>query len=98
MADQAAREAAIRTSTETSTLLIEDSTPYTPSHFHYTETDLKRLRELGATYNQIKGYWVLQGKPVMPDQFVFELLDSLHRLTHLSPQKMKALLDREESP
>ena len=33
MADQAAREAAIRTSPETSTLLIEDSTPYTPSQF-----------------------------------------------------------------
>ena len=98
MADQAAREAAMREITETSTLLIEDSSPYTPSYFHYTETDRKDLLRLGAVYDEDKRYWVLQGKPVMPDQFTFKLLDSLHRLTHLSYQKMKALLDREESP
>eukprot|EP00072_Mus_musculus_P071747 XP_017173510.1 PREDICTED: protein NYNRIN-like isoform X2 [Mus musculus] len=98
MADQAAREAAMGTDTKASSLLIETSTPYTPDFFHYTETDIKNLQELGATYDREKKYWVLQGKPVMPDQFTFELLDFLHQLTHLSYQKMRALLDRKESP
>ena len=71
MADQAAREAAMRESAETSTLLIEDSSPYTPSYFHYTETDRKDLLRLGAVYDEDKRYWVLQGKPVMHDQFTF---------------------------
>ena len=53
---------------------------------------------MGATYDREKKYWVLQGKPVMPDQFTFKLLDFLHQLTHLSYQKMRALLDRKESP
>ena len=98
MADQAAREAAMGTDTKASSLLIETSTPYTPDFFHYTETDIKNLQELGATYDREKKYWVLQGKPVMPDQFTFKLLDFLHQLTHLSYQKMRALLDRKESP
>ena len=98
MADQAAREAAMGTDTKASSLLIETSTPYTPDFFHYTETDIKNLQELGATYDREKKYWVLQGKPVMPDQFTFKLLDFLHQLTHLSYQKMRALLDRKKSP
>ncbi|KAA5784574.1 hypothetical protein F3G49_28740, partial [Klebsiella pneumoniae] len=82
MADQAAREVATRETPETSTLLIENSTPYTHEHFHYTVTDTKNLTKLRATYDSAKKYWVYQGKPVMPNQFTFKLLDFLHQLTH----------------
>ncbi|AAB86912.1 Pol, partial [Rauscher murine leukemia virus] len=98
MADQAAREVATRETPETSTLLIENSTPYTREHFHYTVTDIEDLTKLGATYDSAKKCWVYQGKPVMPDQFTFELLDFLHQLTHLSFSKTKALLERSYSP
>nr|4NZG_A Chain A, Integrase p46 [Moloney murine leukemia virus isolate Shinnick]4NZG_B Chain B, Integrase p46 [Moloney murine leukemia virus isolate Shinnick]4NZG_C Chain C, Integrase p46 [Moloney murine leukemia virus isolate Shinnick]4NZG_D Chain D, Integrase p46 [Moloney murine leukemia virus isolate Shinnick] len=71
---------------------------HTSEHFHYTVTDIKDLTKLGAIYDKTKKYWVYQGKPVMPDQFTFELLDFLHQLTHLSFSKMKALLERSHSP
>ena len=96
MADQAAREAALRTDIETSTLLLETSAPYTSSFFHYTETDKRDLDTLGAAYDETKRYWVFQGKPVMPSQNTFELLDFLHQLTHLNYQKMRALLDKKK--
>ena len=33
----------------------------------------------------------------MPTKHTYEIIDYLHKLTHLGPKKMKTLLDRQES-
>ncbi|XP_052028102.1 protein NYNRIN-like [Apodemus sylvaticus] len=51
---------------------------------------------MGAQYESGGERWIHKGKPVLPMEQTFELVCSLHGLTHLSLRKMKALLDQEE--
>lgn len=100
LADQAAREAATSAGTEHSYLLVENAEPAPPASppYSYESTDVEQLRQLGATYDKAKQCWVFREKPVLPHENTFELLNFLHKITHLSARKMKALLDREETP
>ncbi|XP_041498785.1 uncharacterized protein LOC121441642 [Microtus oregoni] len=63
----------------------------------YDEEDLKLLADMGAEQDQKTGEWTWKGKTVMPMAYTYKMLDYLHKLTHLSPRKMKTLLDRQET-
>ena len=103
LADTAAREAAKGlTSMASQAFPLQpeaEASPETPSHglFRYTKEDTDLLKTLGASFDFTKGRWDYAGKPVMPIGQTFELISYLHKLTHLSRRKMKALLDREEN-
>ena len=103
LADTVAREAAKGlTSMASQAFPLQpeaEASPETPSHglFRYTKEDTDLLKTLGASFDSTKGRWVYAGKPVMPIGQTFELISYLHKLTHLSRRKMKALLDREEN-
>lgn len=74
----------------------------TPGHNHenpswtYTEEEIHILREMGAQEDPETGRWTHQGKVVIPVKEGRYLISHLHRFTHLSYQKMKKLLEREE--
>lgn len=95
MADLAAREAATNFSQALTLIPEQTTTPQPHCPFHYTKGDTDLLEKMGASYDSTKGHWVFQEKSVMPMGQTFELITYLHKLTHLSPRKMKALLDRE---
>lgn len=100
MADRAAPEAATHMPPDASQAfplspeITDVSSMYCP--FHYTKEDTDLLEKMGASYEPTKGHWAYKEKPVMPMKQTFELITYLHKLTHLSPRKMKTLLDREE--
>ena len=52
---------------------------------------------MGGKHDPEKGHWTFKNKSVMPIKQTYELITHLHKLTHLSSKKMRALLDREES-
>lgn len=95
MADWAARAAA--TEEKRVEVLSVDSRPHHgDSRWEYTEQDVKALHSLGAREDLKTGKWMYQGKVVLPYEMGRHLISWLHRLTHLSYQKMKKLLEREE--
>ncbi|XP_029424812.1 protein NYNRIN-like [Nannospalax galili] len=63
----------------------------------YTPEDRKLLEKIGAFNNPETGYWEYQGKTVLPQRSVEELLDGLHKWTHLGVTKMRKLIEREET-
>lgn len=62
--------------------------------WNYEETDLDIVQRLGANYNPTLNQWEYQGKAIMPIKMAKELINHLHRLIHLSANKMKSLMDR----
>ncbi|XP_075815228.1 uncharacterized protein LOC142842292 [Microtus pennsylvanicus] len=95
LADETAKQVAQET---TSTAFpIQKGTERARDPLKYDERDLELLTRLGASHDPSTGKWTWQGKTVMPMAYTHEMLNYLHKLTHLSPRKMKTLLDREES-
>lgn len=98
MADKAAREAAMRTPVSNSQALTLTPDLTQPSHpVQYTREDTDLLKTIGASHDPNRQCWVFKGKVVAPMKQTREFITYLHKFTHLSPKKMKALLDREES-
>lgn len=98
MADQAARRAALLTpagGSQALTLTLDSTQLSRP--VQYTQEDLNLLQNMGATHDPDKKYWVFRGKPVAPIKQTHEFIECLHKFTHLSPKKMRALLDKDEN-
>lgn len=95
LADETARQVALETSSMVLPIQPGTETPRDP--LQYSDQDLKLLSDMGASLDKDTGKWTWQGKTVMPMSYTYEMLDYLHKLTHLSSRKMKMLLDREES-
>lgn len=101
-ADWAAREAAL--AMESSSHLLQaavvpvtnEASEKTSPSWDYEIEDIKAMKRLGATRVH-DGLWTYQGKTVLPCLMTRYLINSLHKLTHLSPRKMRELLAREEN-
>ncbi|XP_042534598.1 uncharacterized protein LOC122107079 [Dipodomys spectabilis] len=61
-----------------------------------TTPDMDDLKKMGATFDPERGAWTNDGKTVWPRKWTRQMIDRLHKLTHLSNRKMKTLLEREE--
>ena len=94
LADEAAKQAALGPQLLTVTILTETEKADEAPIWDYEETDLDIIQRLGANYNPALNRWVYQGKAIMPIKMAKELINHLHRLTHLSANKMKSLMDR----
>lgn len=92
-ADEAAREAALGPQI----LPIVSEPVQSTVDWAYDKEDIHLLQKLGAEYNPANGRWVYQGKIAVPMKITRELIDYLHKLTHLGTKKMKTLLDRMET-
>lgn len=96
MANETARQAALGPKLLMVTILSETGkAPKSPT-WDYDKEDLDLIQKLGADYDPSRDRWIYQGKTVIPIKMTIELVDSLHKLTHLSTQKMKTLLDQVE--
>lgn len=79
------------------TILSETEKKTQIPDWDYEEKDLDIIQKLGADYDPNCNLWVYQGKTLMLAKMAKELIDHLHKLTHLSAKKkMKALLERDE--
>lgn len=94
--DKTAQEAATGVPMENSQVLSIRDPEAMHCPFQHMGEDIELLNRLGASYLPDKGHWEFKGKAVMPMKQTHELVTYLHKLTHLSPRKMKTLLDREE--
>ncbi|XP_048200257.1 LOW QUALITY PROTEIN: protein NYNRIN-like [Perognathus longimembris pacificus] len=64
--------------------------------FVYPKKDEELLTNLGARKDDKRKIWILDNKTVLPRNFAQQVIEQVHQLTHLSPRKIKALLDRDE--
>lgn len=90
LADEAARWAALGPQLLTVTILTGTEETNDAPIWNYEETDLDIMQRLGANYNPALNRWEYQGKAIMPIRMAKELINHLHRLTHLSANKMKS--------
>lgn len=90
LADEAARRAALGPQLLTVTILTGTEETNDAPIWNYEETDLDIMQRLGANYNPALNRWEYQGKAIMPIRMAKELINHLHRLTHLSANKMKS--------
>lgn len=67
LADQAAREAAVRESAEALPVRA-DPEDEPPLAITYSQEDLELIKKMGAAYDPISRLWVHQGKPIWPTQ------------------------------
>lgn len=95
LADEAARRVALET--PTAILPLAQGAPKSDYPLEYSEQDQELLKTMGASYDPETKKWVWKGKTAMPMAYTYEVVNYLHKLTHLSPRKMKTLLDREEN-
>lgn len=93
LANETARQAALGPQLLTVTILSETDRNTQIPDWDYGKEDLDIIQKLGADYDPNRKHWIYQGKTVMPVKIAKELIDHLHKLTHLSARKMKALLE-----
>ncbi|XP_029417571.1 uncharacterized protein LOC115070225 [Nannospalax galili] len=95
LADQTAREAAMKSQVLTTRIVPEQKRD--EAIRSYSQEDRELLKKMGALSDPETGYWEYQGKTVLPQKSVEDLLDELHKWTHLGVSKMKKLIEREET-
>ena len=98
LADAAAKKVALEAVSTSQVLPLTILKDLGPSRHLplYSQEDINLLKKMGASYNSKEQHWVFEGKTVMPTKHTYELIQDLHKLTHLGKRKMKTLLEREE--
>lgn len=87
LADETTRQAILGPQLLTVTILSETEKKTQIPDWDYKEKDLDIVQKLGADYDPNCNLWVYQGKTLMPAKMAKELIDHLHKLTHLSAKK-----------
>jgi transposase InsO family protein len=77
-------------------LTTDNAKPVPQRLLAYSKEDIDLLKDMGAKYDPEKEHWTFKNKLVMSTKQTYDLITHLHKLTHLSPKKMKTLLDKEE--
>ncbi|KAL6056187.1 hypothetical protein STEG23_009506 [Scotinomys teguina] len=96
LADQTARAVATQSAQSIPLLTIQEGQP-TEDPLPYSPEDHELAKKMGASWDPEKQAYALQDKLVMPTSHTRYMLRFLHALTHLSKNKMKALLADETS-
>ncbi|XP_029424958.1 uncharacterized protein LOC103743387 [Nannospalax galili] len=95
LADQTAKD--IASKSQVLTMQMDPERQRREAIRDYTPEDRELLEKIGAFNNPETGYWEYQGKTVLPQRSVEELLNELHKWTHLGVNKMRKLIEREET-
>ncbi|XP_040851457.1 uncharacterized protein LOC121166427 [Ochotona curzoniae] len=66
--------------------------------FKYTDNDRTLIKELEGEWDAKCKAWKKGDKVILPYRIATEIIEHLHRLTHLSRRKMHALLANEKCP
>lgn len=66
--------------------------------FKYTDNDRTLIKELEGEWDAKCKAWRKGDKVILPYRIATEIIEHLHRLTHLSRRKMHALLANEKCP
>ncbi|KAL6091923.1 hypothetical protein STEG23_014325 [Scotinomys teguina] len=96
LVDQTARAVATQSAQSIPLLNIQEGQP-TGDPLPYSPEDHELAKKMGASWDPEKQAYALQDKLVMPTSHTRYMLRFLHALTHLSKNKMKALLADETS-
>jgi ribonuclease HI/transposase InsO family protein len=97
LADATARKIALEKSLfQVLSLTTDNAKPVPQRLLAYSKEDIDLLKDMGAKYDPEKEHWTFKNKLVMSTKQTYDLITHLHKLTHLSPKKMKTLLDKEE--
>ncbi|KAL6045249.1 hypothetical protein STEG23_009541 [Scotinomys teguina] len=96
LADQTARAVATQSAQSIPLLNIQEGQP-TGDPLPYSPEDHELAKKMGASWDPEKQAYALQDKLIMPTSHTRYMLRFLHALTHLSKNKMKALLADETS-
>ncbi|KAL6083105.1 hypothetical protein STEG23_004263 [Scotinomys teguina] len=96
LADQTARAVATQSAQSIPLLNIQEGQP-AGDPLPYSPEDHELAKKMGASWDPEKQAYALQDKLIMPTSHTRYMLRFLHALTHLSKNKMKALLADETS-
>ncbi|XP_040599337.1 uncharacterized protein LOC121139542 [Mesocricetus auratus] len=96
LADETAKQAAVGPQLLTVTILTEPGRTQL-MNWEYSTEDLDLIQKLGVDYDPERDRWVHQGKSIVPTKPTKDLINNLHKLTHLSARKMQVLVDRAET-
>ncbi|KAL6031279.1 hypothetical protein STEG23_007930 [Scotinomys teguina] len=96
LVDQTARAVATQSAQSIPLLNIQEGQP-TGDPLPYSPEDHELAKKMGASWDPEKQAYALQDKLIMPTSHTRYMLRFLHALTHLSKNKMKALLADETS-
>ncbi|KAM4878018.1 uncharacterized protein RHO17_007356 [Thomomys bottae] len=99
LADKAAREAALQSkrTPQVQVLPMTEKSLCNLPPLPYTPEDIECLKKMGAAYDSKQKLWIFDGKTVWPKKWTFKFILDLHTLTHLSKNKMKTLIERQEN-